>query len=75
MKRDFKEGFDIEALARVIENGEHFKNVQRKVEFLYCGRGLPVVQKTVSYVVTDEFIEANMEKLMKYNIIKNDEEM
>lgn len=70
MKRDYKEGFDIEALAKVIESGEHFKDVQRKVEFVYSGKALPVIQKTVSYVVTDEFIEANMEKLLKYNIIK-----
>ena len=70
MKRNFKEGFDIEALAKVIEKGETFDDVQRKVEFVYSGKALPVIQKVVSYIITDEFIEANMEKLLKYNIIK-----
>ena len=72
MKRDFKEGFDIGELAKVIEHGEHFKNVERKVEFIYSGKELPVIQKTVSYIVTDEFIKANMEKLLKFNIIKGE---
>lgn len=72
MKRDFKVGFDIGELAKIIENGEHFKDVKRKVEFIYSGKGLPIIQKTVSYIVTDEFIEANMEKLLKFNIIKGE---
>jgi hypothetical protein len=67
MKKNYQEGFDIEGLARAIEQGEHFKNVERKVEFVHLGKGLP---KTVLYVVTDEFIEANEEKLLKLNIIK-----
>lgn len=70
MKKDLKKGFDIGELAKAVENGEHFKNVERKVEFIYSGKELPVVQKTVSYIVTDEFIKANMEKLLKFNIIK-----
>ncbi|WP_278572592.1 hypothetical protein [Fusobacterium ulcerans] len=70
MNRDLKKGFDIGELAKVIENGEHFKNVERKVEFIYSGKELPVIQKTVSYIITDKFIEANMEKLLKFNIIK-----
>ncbi len=61
MNRDLKKGFDIGELAKVIENGEHFKNVERKVEFIYSGKELPVIQKTVSYIITDKFIEANME--------------
>lgn len=73
MNRDLKKGFDIGELAKVIENGEHFKNVERKVEFIYSGKELPVIQKTVSYIITDKFIEANMEKLLKYNIIKGDQ--
>lgn len=70
MKKNYQEGFDIEGLARAIEQGEHFKNVERKVEFVHLGKGLPAVQKTVLYVVTNEFIEANEEKLLKLNIIK-----
>ncbi len=87
MKKNYQEGFDIEGLARAIEQGEHFKNVEKKVEFIHLGKGLPenvekkvefihlgkglpAVQKTVLYVVTDEFIEANEEKLLKLNIIK-----
>lgn len=70
MKKNYQEGFDIEGLARAIEQGEHFKNVERKVEFVHLGKGLPAVQKTVLYVVNDEFIEANEEKLLKLNIIK-----
>lgn len=73
MNRDLKKGFDIGELAKVIENGEHFRNVERKVEFIYSGKELPVIQKTVSYIITDKFIEANMEKLLKYNIIKGDQ--
>ena len=73
MKKDLKKGFDIGELAKVIENGEHFKNVERKVEFIYSGKELPVIQKTVSYIITDKFIEANMEKLLKFNIIKGDQ--
>lgn len=73
MNRDLKKGFDIGELAKVIENGEHFKNVERKVEFIYSGKELPVIQKTVSYIITDKFIEANMEKLLKFNIIKGDQ--
>lgn len=72
MKRDFKEGFDIGELAKVIEQGEKFKGVEKKVEFIYSGKELPVIQKTVSYIVTDEFIKANMEKLLKFNIIKGE---
>lgn len=45
MNRDLKKGFDIGELAKVIENGEHFKNVERKVEFIYSGKELPVIQK------------------------------
>lgn len=73
MNRDLKKGFDIGELAKVIENGEHFKNVERKVEFIYSGKELPVIQKTVSYIITDKFIEENMEKLLKFNIIKGDQ--
>lgn len=73
MNRDLKKGFDIGELAKVIVNGEHFKNVERKVEFIYSGKELPVIQKTVSYIITDKFIEANMEKLLKFNIIKGDQ--
>lgn len=73
MNRDLKKGFDIGELSKVIENGEHFKNVERKVEFIYSGKELPVIQKTVSYIITDKFIEANMEKLLKFNIIKGDQ--
>ena len=73
MNRNLKKGFDIGELAKVIENGEHFKNVERKVEFIYSGKELPVIQKTVSYIITDKFIEANMEKLLKFNIIKGDQ--
>lgn len=73
MNRDLKKGFDIGELAKVIENGEHFKNVERKVEFIYSGKELPVIQKTVSYIITDKFIEANMEKLLKFNIIKGEQ--
>lgn len=73
MNRDLKKGFDIGELAKVIENGEHFRNVERKVEFIYSGKELPVIQKTVSYIITDKFIEANMEKLLKFNIIKGDQ--
>lgn len=73
MNRDLKKGFDIGELAKVIENGEHFKNVERKVEFIYSGKELPVIQKTVSYIITDKFIEVNMEKLLKFNIIKGDQ--
>ena len=73
MNRDLKKGFDIGELAKVIENGEHFKNVERKVEFIYSGKELPVIQKTVSYIITDKFTEANMEKLLKFNIIKGDQ--
>ena len=73
MNRDLKKGFAIGELAKVIENGEHFKNVERKVEFIYSGKELPVIQKTVSYIITDKFIEANMEKLLKFNIIKGDQ--
>ena len=54
MKKNYQEGFDIEGLARAIEQGEHFKNVERKVEFVHLGKGLPAVQKTVLYVVNDE---------------------
>lgn len=72
MKKDLKKGFDIGELAKVIENGEHFKNVERKVELIYSGKELPIVQKTVSYIVTEEFIKANMEKLLKFNIIKGE---
>lgn len=70
MKKNYKEGFDIERLARAVEQGEHFKNIERKVEFVNLGKGLPAVQKTVLYIVTDEFIEANEEKLLKLEIIK-----
>ena len=70
---NLQKGFDIGELAKVIENGEHFKNVERKVEFIYSGKELPVIQKTVSYIITDKFIEANMEKLLKFNIIKGDQ--
>ena len=73
MNRDLKKGFDIGELAKVIENGEHFKNVERKVEFIYSGKELPVIQKTVSYIITDKFIEANMEKFLKFNIKKGDQ--
>lgn len=73
MNRNLKKGFDIGELAKVIENGEHFKNVERKVEFIYSGKELPVIQKTVSYIITDKFIEENMEKLLKFNIIKGDQ--
>lgn len=70
MKRDLKEGFDIGELAKVIEQGEKFKGTEKKVEFIYSGKGLPTVQKTVSYIVTDEFIKMNLDKLLKFNIIK-----
>lgn len=72
MKKNYKEGFDVEKLARVIDQGEHFKNVERKIEFVHLGKGLPAIQKTVLYVITDEFIEANEEKLLKLNIIKGE---
>ena len=73
MKKDLKKGFDIGELAKAVENGEHFKKVDRKVEFVYSGKELPVVQKTVSYVGSDEFIEENLEKLLKLNIIRGDQ--
>lgn len=73
MKKDLKKGFDIGELAKAVENGEHSKKVDRKVEFVYSGKELPVVQKTVSYVVSDEFIEENLEKLLKLNIIRGDQ--
>ncbi|MDU1911443.1 hypothetical protein [Fusobacterium sp.] len=72
MKKDLKKGFDVGELAKAVENGEHFKGVERKVEFTYLGKELPIVQKIVSYVVTDEFIEKNLEKLLKLNIIKGE---
>lgn len=72
MKKDFKKGFDIGELAKAVENGEHFKEIERKVEFVYSGKELPVVQKVLSYAVTDEFIEKNLEKLLKLNIIKGE---
>ena len=37
MKKNFKKGFDIGELAKAVENGEHFKEIERKVEFIYSG--------------------------------------
>ena len=31
MKKNYQEGFDIEGLARAIEQGEHFKNMIKKI--------------------------------------------
>ena len=50
-----------------------FKKCRKKSGVYLFWKRTSSDSKTVSYIITDKFIEANMEKLLKFNIIKGDQ--
>lgn len=69
MKYALKDRIDAENLARAVEKGEEFLEKDKKVEISFDGTAI-VVTKTISYAITEEFVEENEEKLKKLGILK-----
>lgn len=69
MKCGLKDRIDAENLARAVEKGEEFLEKDKKVEISFDGAAI-VVTKTISYAITEEFVEENEEKLKKLGILK-----
>ncbi|MHD0316695.1 MULTISPECIES: hypothetical protein [Fusobacterium] len=69
MKYGLKDRIDAENLARAVEKGEEFLEKDKKVEISFDGTAI-VVTKTISYTITEEFVEENEEKLKKLGILK-----
>lgn len=69
MRGRLKDRIDAENLAKAVERGEEFLEKDKKIEISFDGTAI-VVTKTISYAITEEFVEENEEKLKKLNILK-----
>lgn len=69
MRGRLKDRIDAENLAKAVERGEEFLEKDKKIEISFDGTAI-VVTKTISYAITEEFVEENEKKLKKLNILK-----
>lgn len=69
MRGGLKDRIDAENLAKAVKRGEEFLEKDKKVEISFDGTAI-VVTKTISYAITEEFVEENEEKLKKLGILK-----